>query len=387
VRILQVHTRYRFPGGEDVVVQQEAELLRAGGHDVVQHQAENPQGSVRAAVDLVTAPWHPRRATQLRRVIERVRPDVVHIHNTWFALGPAVVWSGRRPGVPVVMTLHNYRLLCANAQLYRDGRPCEDCVGTHPWHGVRHACYRGSRIQSLPAAATIAVHRRRGTWNEAVDAFIALTGFARERFIAGGLPPDRLHVKSNFVNDLGARSSLPSASNVVLFVGRLEESKGVRQLLVAWEEARTPGLQLQVIGEGPLGVELRQREWQGVRFLGALPHDDVRRRMRDARACLVPSQYYEGQPLVILEALEAGLPVGVTAIGGLPETIGDVGPDWVVAPGPADGWTRLLERVLDDDFVDAAGRRARRMFEAHYSPPVALTALERVYHHVTEARP
>jgi hypothetical protein len=163
LRVLQVHTHYREEGGEDSVVRAEAELLRSAGHDVVVHQARNPSGALATGASLAMSPWNPLAAREVRRLAERVRPDVAHVHNTWYALSPSVLAALSAAAVPVVMTLHNYRLLCANAQLFRDGRPCEDCVGSHPWHGVRHRCYRGSALASAPAAATIAFNGRRQT--------------------------------------------------------------------------------------------------------------------------------------------------------------------------------------------------------------------------------
>jgi hypothetical protein len=190
MRILQVHTLYREEGGEDAVARAEAELLRRAGHELVPFIAHNPEATVPAAASLLVSAWNPVVARRIRAVAEQVRPDVAHVHNTWFALSPSVIAALGAAGVPVVMTLHNYRLLCVNASLFRDGRPCEDCVGTHPWHGVRHRCYRGSAGGSAAVAAAISVNRLLGTWQRHVRLFLALNEFARERFIRGGLPPE-----------------------------------------------------------------------------------------------------------------------------------------------------------------------------------------------------
>ena len=152
MRVLQLHTPYRQPGGEDAVVRAEAEVLRRSGHEVVQYQVQNPPGAAGAIGSLVLSPWNPLQARRVQHLAERIRPDVAHVHNTWYAQSPAVLWALRRSGVPTVMTLHNYRLVCANGQLFRDGAPCEDCVGASPWHGVQHGCYRDSIVLSVPAA-------------------------------------------------------------------------------------------------------------------------------------------------------------------------------------------------------------------------------------------
>jgi glycosyltransferase involved in cell wall biosynthesis len=203
--------------------------------------------------------WNPLAARDLRKLAERVRPDIAHVHNTWYALSPSVLSALTAAAVPVVMTLHNYRLLCANGYLFRDGHACEDCVGSHPWHGVRHRCYRGSLIASTPAAGTIALHRALGTWSRHVRLFLALSEFARTRFIRGGLPADKVHVKPNFVSDPGPRPSPPSQSRSVLYVGRLETDKGVQTVLDAWDAWDAPEFELVLVGDGILGPALRRR--------------------------------------------------------------------------------------------------------------------------------
>ena len=189
MRVLQLHTPYRQPGGEDAVVRAEAEVLRRSGHEVVQYQVQNPPGAAGAIGSLVLSPWNPLQARRVQHLAERIRPDVAHVHNTWYAQSPAVLWALRRAGVPTVMTLHNYRLVCANGQLFRDGAPCEDCVGASPWHGVQHGCYRDSMVLSVPAAGTIALHDRLRTWCRTVDRFVVLSEFAAERLVRGDSRP------------------------------------------------------------------------------------------------------------------------------------------------------------------------------------------------------
>jgi glycosyltransferase involved in cell wall biosynthesis len=379
MRVLQLHTRYREPGGEDALVAAEADLLRRHGHDVVQHQLGNPRDPAGAAAALAASPWNPVEARQVRGLAERLRPDVAHVHNTWFAMSPAVLWALRRAGVPVVVTLHNFRLLCVNGYLFRDGAPCEDCVGSHPWHGVRHGCYHGSRLLSVPPAGTIALHRRLGTWTRCVDLFLVLNEFARERFARGGLPADRIRVKANFVADPGRRSVPASSSREVLYVGRLSPEKGVGVLVEAWRRvaART-GLELVIVGDGPERAELERAAPPGIRFEGQLPAARVRERMAAARSLVLPSIWYEGQPMVALEALAAGLPVLASRTGGIPALLGPLGEDWLVAPG-AEAWAASLGRLQEPQRVEEAARRARRTYEASYTEASAAAALEHAY--------
>jgi glycosyltransferase involved in cell wall biosynthesis len=382
MRILQLHTHYREPGGEDVVVQAEATLLRDAGHEVVQHQVENPRGAVGAAVALARSPWNAGAAMTARRLAEEFKPDIAHVHNTWYALSPAVVRGLRHAGVPVVMTLHNYRLTCANAELFRDGRPCEECVGTLPWRGVAHRCYRGSALQSLPAAATIALHHWIGTWRRDVNLFLALNEFSRLLLVRGGLPAERIRLKPSFVEDPGPRTVPVSASSMVLCVGRLVSQKGVDLLLEAWRRLGQTGLKLVLVGDGPLRARLERLRIPGVHFTGHLPAAEVRSRMLAGRALVFPSRSYEGQPLVILEALAAGLPVLASDLGGMPELLAPLGNEWLARAGTVEGWTMALRRLANDHTVDRASVLARTHYEQSFTSSAGLAALEAAYRHV-----
>ena len=376
MKVLQVHTHYREQGGEDTVVRAEGELLTAAGHEVVVHVARNPAGAVPAAAALAMSAWNPLAARELRDVAKRVQPDIAHVHNTWYAMSPSVLSALTAAAVPVVMTLHNYRLLCANGYLFRDGHVCEDCVGSHPWHGVRHRCYRGSLIASTPAAGTIALHRTLGTWSRHVRLFLALNEFARTRFIRGGLPAHKIHIKPNFVNDPGPRPNPPSRSRTILYVGRLEPEKGLNTLLDAWEAWDSSGLELVLVGDGILGPELRRRARPGVRLTGSLPRDDVLAWMRRSRALVFPSVLYEGQPIVVLEALACGLPVLASRLGGNAELLRE---DFLVPAGQRAAWTQALQRLEDADRMDQAGVDARRLYEQRFTEQTARRLLEEAY--------
>jgi glycosyltransferase involved in cell wall biosynthesis len=385
MRILQIHNRYREPGGEDAVVAAEAALLRAAGHQVHQFQVENPVGALAAAASLTASPWNPLAAKRLRDVVMSFGPHVAHVHNTWFSLTSSVLASLQRLRVPVVVTLHNYRFMCANGLLFRDGAPCELCVGHHPWNAVRYRCYRDSAPASAMAAAAITINSQRGSWERNVDLFLALTEFARGRFIAAGLPEARIRVKPNFVDDPGPRPRPPSASTTVLYVGRIGSEKGLEVALRAW--ASTPNdLELLVIGDGPQRAELEKGAWGRVRFLGRLPPDETRRHMLGARALLFPSLWYEGLPMVLLEAFAAGLPVVGSDLGSTAEVLSPTS-DWRVVPGDAVAWEQALGRLAATERFDAAGRDVRTEYEARYTPDEGLNLLEDAYEAVRRQEP
>jgi glycosyltransferase involved in cell wall biosynthesis len=379
LRVLQIHTYYRQSGGEDHVVHTDEALLRQAGHDVHTYRLGNPSDSSAAAA-FALAPWNRGASREISMFAEQLQPDLVHVHNTWFAMSPAVFASLGQLGVPVVLTLHNYRLVCAAATLFRDGAPCHDCLGTHPWHAVPHRCYRDSVLASTVAAGTIAVHQRRQTWHRDVSAFIAPSDFARERFIEGGLPGDRIVVKLHSVADPGPRRTPPSASRTVLFVGRLAEEKGIATLLEAWRRQPQHGLELTVVGTGPLEAELRRTAPEGVRFLGAQPHEVVLSLMHDSRALVFPSLSYEGaRPLTPIEASAAGLPVLLSDVGSMTEMFSPGADEMLVPPGDVAALGGGLARLDDDALVDRFGAHTRRTFEANHQHDIAVERLEQIY--------
>jgi glycosyltransferase involved in cell wall biosynthesis len=378
VKILQVHTRYREEGGEDAVVRTEAELLTQAGHEVVLYLARNPPRPVLSAGLLALSSWNPLAAKELRRFAERVRPDVAHVHNTWYALSPSVLAALTDMGVPVVMTLHNYRLLCANAQLFRDGGPCQDCVGSHPWHGVRHRCYHGSVLASTAASATIALNRLASTWERHIALFLTMTEFSKQRFVAGGLPAERIWVKPHSVADPGRRPALPSTSRAVLYVGRLSVEKGLPVLIDAMADLREADLQLLVIGDGPERSALEGRAGPGARFTGRLEPAQIRYHMLRARALAFPSVWYETFGMSVVEAMAAGLPVIASDLGGTREIIGD-GPGRLIPPGDVEAWRVALQGLTDSTFVERASGAGRQRWELMFSPRAVLPMLEEAY--------
>lgn len=292
--VLLVHNAYREPGGEDAVFEEEAALLEARGHEVLRYRAHNDSvaGMGRAALVAGTF-WNRAVYREIGALVRRHRPAVVHFHNTFPLVSPAGYYAAASGGVPVVQTLHNYRLVCPNGLLFRDGRPCEDCLGRRfPWPAVAHGCYRGGRPATAVAAAMVSAHGAVGTWAGKVDAYVAPTEFAREKLVRGGLPPEKVHVKPNFVSpDPGPGDG----GGYALFVGRLSEEKGLGVLLAAWERMGAAAPELRIVGDGPLAPVVARAAASNPRLrrMGRRTPAETRRLMKGAAVLVLPSEVYE----------------------------------------------------------------------------------------------
>jgi glycosyltransferase involved in cell wall biosynthesis len=324
MKIIVAHNFYQQPGGEDQVYRAEVELLREFGHAVIPFEVHNDAVAEMGKAKLAAATvWNKSIAGHLGEIVRRERADVVHFHNTFPLISPAAYYAVRRAGAAVVQTLHNFRLMCPVALFYRDGHVCEDCLGKSvAWPGVVHGCYRGSRITTAVAAATVAAHRAFGTWQNAVDAYICLTEFAKGKFVAGGLPPAKLHVKPNFVHpDPGVRAG---GDGSAVFVGRLSEEKGVLPLLAAWEHLDVP---LTVIGAGPLAdkVAAAAAKNPAIRAVGRQSMDQIYDTVGRASVLVLPSVCYETFGRVAAEAFAVGTPVVASGHGAVADVVGSDG--------------------------------------------------------------
>lgn len=382
--VVLVHERYRQPGGEDRVVDDEAELLRARGHRVVTVTADNRDvgGMSRLALAADTI-WNRDAYRRLRAVLRAERPDVVHVHNTFPLLSPAVYRAARREGATVVQTLHNYRLLCPNALLFRDGSPCEACVGrAFPWPGVLRGCYRDSRAATAAAGAMAAAHRALGTWTRDVDAYVALSELARRRFVAGGLPEEKIFVRPNYLLEdpgIGAHEGA-----FALYAGRLSAEKGIGTLMRAWAmlDGRVP---LKVVGGGPLEAEVAAGV-PGVEWLGPRPHDEVLRLMREAALLVFPSECYESFPLALVEAFATALPVLAADVGAAGELVRAHAAGLPFPPGDARALAAAAARLLADEPTRREmGTAGRVAYECEYTAERAYDRLMAIYGAGTDA--
>jgi glycosyltransferase involved in cell wall biosynthesis len=377
-RVLLVHNRYQQIGGEDAVFAAEAELLRRSGCEVETFEADNREANDMPAWKVAAeSVWSETKCRSLRELLERFRPQIAHFHNTFFRISPAALLTCKKAGVPVVQTLHNFRLACVNALLFRENRPCEKCVGkTFAWPGLLHACYHGSRSHTAMVLATYGIHGMLGTYRRSVDAFIALSEFSRTRFLKHGLPEEKIHIKPNFLErDPGLGSH---RGGFVLYAGRLSHEKGVGCLLRAWSS--DPSLPaLKIAGTGPEERALREVAGPQVEFLGHLDRERLHALMRDAALLVFPSEWYENFPVILLEAYAAGLPVVASNIGALPEIV-DEGTGRLFDPGSPGSLAASVKALLaSPQGLAMRGEEARRRFLARYTPDKNLDMLFEIY--------
>jgi glycosyltransferase involved in cell wall biosynthesis len=390
LRVVVVHNYYgsSAPSGENNAADAEIRMLTGAGHDVHLFSRQSDQireigwqGLVHGGMTYTLNPFEMRR---FRNFLNAIRPDIVHVHNTFPLISPAVFWMiGDRAAS--VLTLHNYRLLCAGALLLRDGVVCTKCLDEDSVRSaVRYGCYRQSRLATLPVATSIAFHKSIGTWQSKVDGFIALTEFQRDTLIAAGLPSDRLHVKPNFFSGSPPVVPWDERSDTAVFVGRLSEEKGVEYLIRAWLELGARAPLLRIIGDGPLREDLerlaRSRGAANIEFAGAAAPQAVLREVAVAKMLFLPSIWFEGFPMVLLEALAAGTPSAVSNIGSPPTIIKDGTNGLVFEARSSKAIVDLCSRVWRDDaLLRGLSLGARTSFESSYTEEINHRRLMEIY--------
>lgn len=355
----------------------EEALLRDAGYETERFEVTNAaiSGPVSALAAAAGAAYSRKSYEEMRKRIGQFRPDILHVHNFFPLLSPSIHFAARDSGVGVVQTLHNYRFTCVNAQLIRNHRPCELCVGRSPWPGVVHACYRGSRLASLGVANMIrSLHK--SEWIEAIDRFLVLSDFAKGIFQAAGLPAEKIRVVPNSAPASSLTADRKGPFLRALFVGRLSEEKGIQELVNAWITFGHPKAVLRVAGDGPLKEKML--DIPGVTLLGAQSSASVAREMAEADVLLVPSIWYEGFPMVVAEAFAAGLPVFASNLGSLAEIVREGHTGRLLAPGDAAAWGDALRSAVPSE-LKAFGENARREYEAKYSPTRKLANLVKIY--------
>jgi glycosyltransferase involved in cell wall biosynthesis len=377
MRVLIVHNRYQYAGGEDTVVANEQALLERHGWEtrlwsVTNDVIAGPLAKIAAAWQ---APYSRSARDDLAPVIAEFAPAIVHVHNFFPLLSPSVYDACRAAGVAVVQTLHNYRTICPGGLLMRAGHPCEDCIGASPYQAALHACYRGSRIGSLAVARMVDTHRRRGTWSQKVDHFIALSAFSKGKFVAAGFPADLISVKPNFAEDRHITTTVARAG--ALYVGRLSPEKGIDTLLRGWHGLEIP---LRLVGDGPLRGQVDNAVGPNIVPVGRKAPAEVACEMAWSAFLVLPSLVHENFPIVIAEAFCQGLPVIASRIGALAEIVEDGVTGLLFCCGDADDLASKVRWAhRQPEAMLTMGANARRVYEERYSPSVNFRQLAKIY--------
>jgi glycosyltransferase involved in cell wall biosynthesis len=367
MKILVLHTHYQQPGGEDHCFAAETTLLRDHGHDVLPLIFQNlDMISMSDWRQARTALWNQKAYRRTRATIRNQRPHILHIHNTFPLASPGVLHAARAEGVPVVMTLHNYRLLCVSGLFFRGGKPCERCLGRLPWQGAVYGCYRDSQLASTVVAGMLALHRSLSTWHH-VDAYIALTEFARQKFLEAGFPSEKVAVKPNFIHrDPGFGDG---RGGYALFVGRLSAEKGIATLLAAWSLLGRP-VPLKIVGDGPLRAEVERTSKKSidVEYLGSKNPEDVSILMSGAAFLVFPSNCYETFGRVAMEAFASGTPVLAANIGAIGEITDNGRTGLHFSPGdPSDLAAKVDWLLSHPEELAHMRKKARREYEFKYT--------------------
>lgn len=387
MRVLMAHNYYQQAGGEDNVFSAEKSLLRSRGHEVLEYTDTNMQidslSRVTAARNMT---WSDSSYQSIKQLIKEKKPDIAHFHNTFLMISPSAYYACHELRVPVVQSLHNYRLTCPSAIFYRDHHSCEDCMGKiFAWPGVLHKCYRGSLAQSFAVASMLTYHRVRKTWADQVDAYIVATGFSRAKMIQAGLPAKRIFVKPNFSHDLIGNAHLPGSH--VLTIGRLSPDKGVATVLQAWETLEDVPLKITGDGEMRATVEQFVEFHPGIKYLGFVDRKEMPELMQNARFLVFASKMYEVFPMVIAEAYASGIPVIASRLGAMAELIRDGETGLLFNPSDANDLAAKV-RWLWNHPEEAArmGRNALREYEQKYSPERNYQLLMEIYESVIKEK-
>jgi glycosyltransferase involved in cell wall biosynthesis len=385
MKVLIVHNKYRTsaPSGEDVAVGNEQRMLEDRGVEVVAFERCNDDlddSTVTARTSLaINTIWSQRSRSELRQVLRRSRPDVVHVHNTFSMISPSIYGACKAEGVPVVQTLHNFRFFCPSALFLRDGKPCEQCLEKSLLQSVRYRCYRGSVKATATLAAMLTLHRAIGTYSRDINRYVVLTQFARRKAVRAGIAEEKLVVKPNYIPNPPPAGG--GGGGYVAFVGRLLEGKGTKTLVEAWRHL--PLVKLKIIGDGALRPELEattRSQNLNIEFMGMQKRPVVMDAISGADLLIVPSEWYEGFPLVIAESFACGTPVLASRIGSLEELVDEgVNGRKFAAADPQELAAAVRVMLADKSALHRMRANARAYFDAHLTEQANYAQLMNIY--------
>lgn len=390
LKILMLHNRYQYGGGEDISTSQEVNMLQEMGQNIELVEWSNDRikdfSRVEKASLFFSASWNRNSASWLTSKLSSQPPDVMHVQNFFPLFSPSVHKAAQKTGVPTVQHLRNFRLGCLNSYLFREGKVCEACVGKSPWRGVLRRCYKDSLPASLSLWQMITSNRLLKTWEQCVDAFIVPSQFAANKVIELGVPSDLIHVKPNFIVDplLGKSVSPLPATPTFVYTGRLSPEKGLMVLLKAWLKLNQPEWRLTILGDGPERCALEQfcqeKKLTNVSFLGYQNPFSVLQSMQTSTAVLVPSQWYETFGRVVIEAFACGRPALVSDLGALAELVEEGVTGFRIPVNDPDAWAeRITWCVHNQSQLASMGIQARSAYKTKFTPQSNYQELMEIY--------
>lgn len=378
MKILLVHNKYKHQGGEDKVFARENSLLACNGHQCFEfvEDNENIHGFLNKLMVGLNSIYSKKIRDKIDNIIKSKKPDIVHVHNFFPIISPSVFDACQLNGVPVVFTLHNFRIICPGALFMRSGAICTKCLNQTPYHAVSGKCYRDSLVESFAVARLVAYHRKHHTWGLRIDRFIALSGFSKNIFVEAGLPPSKISIKPNYYTKVKPNSNFRERGGA-LFVGRLSGEKGINTLINAWRGLAVP---LTVAGCGPLLGVVTGAANPYISYLGQIDEDSVSFQMSSANFLVVTSECFENFPLTLAEAFAHGLPVIASRLGAMAEIVEDGVTGLHFESGNAEDLAAKVRWMNDHpDECRQMGYNARREFEAKYTPERNYEMLMKIY--------
>lgn len=392
-RILQIHNFYQIPGGEDVVVSNEKRLLEEHGHQVYTYYRSNKELQEKGVIGKLllpfTAVYSFRTECEVKRMIKENHIDIVHVHNTLTMVSPSVFYAAFRCRVPVVQTLHNFRMLCPAGSFFRDNVICEECVQHGMGCAIRHKCYRNSTLQTMVSAAILKIHRRLGTYRKVN--FICLTEFNRDKLLESlearkNVEPSRVYIKPNFTFAEGIVPNETKADEeYFLFAGRVEALKGIDIAIRAFEQL--PDEKLYVAGSGPMMDEMqayvKEHGMENVKFLGYLQKEEMSEKFYNAKAVIMTSQCYEAFAMTIAEAYSYGVPVIAGKVGNMDGMVKNGVTGVKFTYNSADD---LAQKVREFNEMDLAALKvnAREFYETRLRPEDNYQKLMEIYEDISK---
>ena len=384
MKILIAHNRYQQAGGEDAVVQTEYDILKKYGEDVFLYERNNAELKTYSPLKkinfLLSLSWSKKSYQDFRSAIRKYSPDIVHFHNIFYMMTPAVYDACRDKHVPVVQSQHNFRPLCSNGLFFRDNHVCEECLHHSLWRGVRHRCYHNSYIQSFFIARMLQIQKQNQTWHKKIDRYIMASEFTKQKYVEAGISAEKISIKPHALLQSPNPSRHPS--DYALFVGRLSTEKGIEVLLKAWEPVQNT--KLKIMGNGPLLNSLqdyiRNKKITNVEFLGFRSQEDYEKDMQGAKFLIVPSTCYENFPRIFSEAYARGIPIIASRLGSMQHLVVEGKTGLTFEAGNHEDLTTKIRWAMDHPKeLEQTSREAHRVFEEQYTAPKNYALLMDIY--------